>query len=130
MSDVLKAYEQKGLNDENLLLVTLSGLIGDSLAVAFIQSSLGEEESIPADSILREYEKARSMVQHWVRKKRLDLLNSSAHSVMLALQDSDTASDVLGMATLSRNLDTFLGDLPADIAKKVRKVAKQTGAIK
>jgi len=128
-SDMLKAYEQYSEENENLLVVSLAGLIGESLAVAFVQASLREEDSIPADRVLKEYEKARSMVLHWVRSKKLDLLNSTAHGVMIALQNMDTASSVATTATLGQNLETFLGDLPADIGRKVRKAAKQAGAL-
>ena len=129
VSDMLKAYEQQGVEDENLLLVTLSGLVGESLAVAFVQASLREEDSIPAKTVLNEYEKARSMILHWVRSKKLDLLNATAHGVMIALQSTDTASSVATTALLGQNLDTFIKDLPADIGRKVRKAAKQVGAL-
>lgn len=128
-SDVMKAYEAQQQDDENLLTVTLAGIIGESLAVAFVQASLREEDSIPAETVLHHYEKARSRVLHWVRNKNLDLLNATAHNVMVALQSVDVANKVNTMATQSRNLETFLGDLPADIAKQVRKIAKQTGAL-
>jgi hypothetical protein len=128
-SDVLKAYEQQGIDDENLLVVMLAGVIGESLAVAFVQASLRDEESIPADAILKEYENARSTIQHWVRNRRVDLLNSTAHGVMISLQSVDTAAAVANMETQGRNLDAFINDLPADIGKKVKKAAKQTGAM-
>ena len=129
VSDLLRAYQSIGLSDENLLLITLAGVIGDSLATAFVQASLREEESIPADMILREYEKARTTVRQWVKEKRMDLLNSTVHGVMVSLQNVDTASEVASGATLSRNLGLFIDDLPADLGKKLKKAAKVTGAI-
>ena len=129
VSEILRAYQSIGLTDENLLLVTLAGVIGDSLATAFVQASLREEESIPADMILREYEKARTTVRQWVKEKRVDLLNSTLHGVMVALQNVDTASEVASGATLSRNLGLFIDDLPADLGKKLKKAAKVTGAM-
>ena len=129
VSEILRAYQSIGLSDENLLLVTLAGVIGDSLATAFVQASLREEESIPADMILREYEKARTTVRQWVKEKRMDLLNSTVHGVMVSLQNVDTASEVASGATLSRNLGLFIDDLPADLGKKLKKAAKVTGAM-
>lgn len=128
-SDMLKAYEQQGVDDENLLVVSLAGLIGESLAVAFVQASLRDEEAIPAEVILKEYEKARSLVQLWVTSKKVDLLNASAHGLMVALQNVDTAAEVACKATLGRNLALFISDLPADIGKKVRRAAKKAGAL-
>lgn len=128
-SDVMKVYEAQQQDDENLLTVTLAGIIGESLAVAFVQATLREEESIPANEVIHHYEKARSRILHWVRNKKLDLLNATAHNVLVALQNVDVVNKVNTMATPGRNLETFLGDLPADIAKQVRKIAKQTGAL-
>lgn len=128
VSDVMKTYEAQQHDDENLLTV-VAGIIGESLAVAFVQATLREEDSIPAETVLNHYEKARSQVLHWVRSKKLDLLNATAHNVMVALQNVDVVNKINTMAAPSRNLETFLGDLPADIAKNVRKVAKQTGAM-
>ena len=129
VSDVLRAYQSIGLTDENLLLVTLAGVIGDSLATAFVQASLREEEAIPAGAILKEYEKARTVVRQWVKVKRMDLLNSTVHGVMVALQNVDTASDVASGATMGRNLGQFINDLPADLGKKLKKAATLSGAI-
>jgi MoxR-like ATPase len=129
VSDVLKAYQAIGLTDENLLVVTLAGVIGDSLATAFVQASLREEESIPAEVILKEYEKARTVVRQWVKVKRMDLLNSTVHGVRVALQNVDTAANVASGATLSRNLGLFIDDLPAELGKNLKKAAKVAGAI-
>ena len=129
VSDVLRAYQSIGLTDENLLVVTIAGVIGDSLATAFVQASLREEESIPADVILKEYEKAQTTIRQWVKVKRMDLLNSTLHGIMVALQNVDTASDVATDATMGRNLEAFLVDLPADLGKKLKKAAISSGAI-
>lgn len=130
VSDVLKAYQSIGLEDENLLVVTLAGVIGDSLATAFVQSSLREEESIPADSILRDYEKVQTTIRQWVKGKRMDLLNSTVHGVMVALQNVDTAASVASEATLGQNLGLFIEDIPADLSRKLKKAANSAGAIK
>lgn len=129
VSDVLKAYQAVGVADENLLVVSLAGIIGDSLATAFVQASLREEEAIPADAILNEYEKARTTIRQWVKDKRMDLLNSTCHGVMVALQNVDTASNIASGATMGRNLGLFCDDIPADMGRKLRKAAKQTGAM-
>jgi hypothetical protein len=130
VSDMLKAYESQGVENENLLVTAISGLIGEPLAVAFIQSSMREENSIPAEMILTEYEKHRPMIQHWVQTKKMDLLISTANGVQIALQNVDTAMRIAKTEVLTQNLETFLSDLPADIAKKLRKASKQSGALK
>lgn len=128
VSGLMKAYEKQGQEDENLLVTMIAGKVGDSLAVAFVQSCLREEEAIPAEQIFEGYEKYRSKIRHWAKTKKVDLLNSTAHGVMVALQNLDTARHVEECAGPSRNLATFTGDLPAEIGRKVRKAAKQSGA--
>jgi hypothetical protein len=130
VSDMLKAYEAQGVENENLLVTAIAGLIGEPLAVAFIQSSMREENAIPAEMILTEYEKHRPMIQHWVQTKKMDLLVSTANGVQIALQNVDTAMKIAKTEVLVQNLETFLSDLPADIAKKLRKACKQVGALK
>lgn len=129
VSDVLKAYEQQRMDDENLLTVTVAGLVGESLSIAFVQSSLRDEDTIAAESILKSYHKFRPMVKNWVSKKRIDLLNSTAHGVMIALQNIDTVAKVKTSALSTGNLEAFITDLPAEIAKKVSKASKQSGAL-
>ena len=129
VSDMLKAYESQGVENENLLVTAISGLIGEPLAVAFIQSSMREEHTIPAEMILTEYEKHRPMVQHWVQTKKMDLLISTANGVQIALQNVDTALKIAKTEIPAQNLETFLTDLPADIAKRLRKACKQSGAL-
>lgn len=128
-SDVLKAYEQSGIDDEDLLVTAVSGLVGDSLAIALIQSMLADEEAISPDNILEHYEKYRSAVLHWVRMKRIDVINATIHGVQVRLQNGDVASRVATMATLSRNLDIFIKDVPADLGRKLAQAAKQSGAV-
>lgn len=127
-SDVLKAYEQSGVDDENLLVTSIAGLLGDSLAIALIQSMLNEELFSP-DQILESYEKCRTTILHWVRTRKMDSINACIHGVQVRLQSGDVAARVASMATLSRNLDTFIKDVPPDLGKKLMKAAKQSGAI-
>ena len=129
VSDILKAYEASGVDEENLLVTTVSGLVGDSLAIALIQSMLTDEETISPDNVLEHYEKFRSAVLHWVRSKKMDLINATVHGVQVRLQNVDVAARVATMATLSRNLNVFAKDLPADMGKKLMKTAKQAGAV-
>jgi len=130
VSDLFKAYEKQGVENEALLLTMVSGLVGNSLALAFVQSSLCEEQPISSDYIFKSYGKYRSGVRNWVAKKRIDLLNATAHGVILALQDHDVAVRVEERAGPSRNLGLFIKDLPADIGRKLKRVALESGAIK
>jgi hypothetical protein len=130
VSDMLRAYEEQGIENENLLVTAIAGLIGEPLAVAFVQSSMREENTIPAEMILTEYEKHRPMVQHWCQNKKVDLLVSTANGVQIALQNVDTALRVGKAEAFTINLKNFISDLPADIAKRLVKGCKQVGVLK
>jgi len=129
VSDMLKAYEQQPLEDENLLIVTLAGLVGESLAIAFVHATMREEGSIRAETIFKEYHKVRTGIRLWVNNKRIDLLNSTAHGVITALQNAETAAKVARSQPSNRNLKIFMEDLPAEIGNKVRHAAQQAGAL-
>ena len=128
-SDILHAFEQDGNSNEGLLTVNISGLVGDALGTAMVQSYLNGEEPIPAESIFRDYERQQATVQQWARVKKLDLLNSTAHNVLVAMQNVDVCSEVGRTETMQANLAAFISDLPADIGKKVRLAAKKAGAL-
>jgi hypothetical protein len=129
VSNVLRSYEQGGSNNEGLLTTGVSGLVGDALGVAFVQAHLTGEEPIPADTLLRDYQRHKSTIEDWSRNKRTDLLNATAHALLLMMQNSDTCSEIEKSKVMQDSLTTFLKCIPADIAKKVRQSAKQTGVL-
>lgn len=126
-SDVLKTYEQQGGGNESLLTVTLAGLVGEALAVGFVQSYLRGEEPIAADGIIKDYNNHRATVRHWASTKRVDCLNGTLHGVMVSLQDTDVVARVTASADETQHLAVFCRDLPADMGKKLRKAAKEAG---
>jgi len=129
VSNVLRAYEQGGAVDEGLLTTGVSGLVGDALGVAFVQAHLNGEEPIPADALLRDYQRHQSTIEEWKKGKRTDLLNATAHALLVMMQNSDVCTEIEKSTVMKDSLMSFLNSLPADIAKKVRLAAKKAGAL-
>jgi len=128
-SDVLHAYEKGGSGNEGLLNVAIAGLVGDALGTAMVQSYLNGEEPILADTIIRDYDRHRQTVRHWAKAKKLDLLNSTAHNVLVAMQNVDVCAEIGNSEPMQTNLAAFISDLPAEIGKRLMKAAKQAGAL-
>jgi len=128
-SDILHTHEKAGNGCEGLLTVTISGLVGDALGTAFVQSYLNGEEPILANAIIREYDRNQGTVQQWATMKKTDLLNASAHNVLVALQNVDVCTEVGNSEPMQTNLAAFISDLPAEIGKRLMKAAKQAGAL-
>ena len=124
-SDLLHAYEQNG----GLLTVAISGLVGDALGTAMVQHYLNGEEPIQADEILRNYDKHRATIQQWLKIKKTDLLNATAHGVLVRLQDVDICSEIATSNAMQHGLGEFMKDLPGDIGKRVKQAAKKAGAL-
>lgn len=128
VSDVLKAYETQDVENENMLLTLVSGLVGHPLALAFLQSFLAETEVIPPLDVLENYgKKHRCYIRQKIREKRMDVLNATVHGVILALQDDKTVVQVEESAGPSRNLRLLIDDLPADMGEKLRLAAHVAG---
>jgi hypothetical protein len=130
VSELLHAFEREGNSDSGLLLVSVSGLVGDTLGRAFIRSLKKGEDPIDAEQILGNYKQHRQTVQKWAKSKKMDLLNATAHSIRIHLQDSDHCAEIAGSKTMRKSLEDFLSDLPGDLAQKVKAAAKQAGVLK
>jgi len=125
VSDIMHGYEQDGCDNIDLLTTAISGFIGEASGVSFVQNYLSGEEPLSAEIILSEdYSKHRKAVQAWTKSKRMDLLNASTHNVLVALQDSDIKSKCLQSDKIRISVEDFCRDMPADLAKKIKKALK------
>jgi len=128
-SDVLHAYERDGGGNDGLLNLAVSGLVGDALGTAMVQSHLNGEEPISADAILRDYDRHRRNVQEWTKAKKTDLIAASGHNLQVALQCVDLVAEIAKTEAMQQALGDFCSDIPADIGKRVRQAAKKAGAL-
>lgn len=131
VSNVVTAHESGGAGDRKALLATVAGLVGETHATAFVKTYRGEAATtVDSDSVLRNYRKAGTVVRGWAKARTTDMLQAAARSVMVALQDSDACAEIRGDAAMTKNLESFIADLPADIGRKVRTAARNGGALK
>jgi hypothetical protein len=128
-SNFLRAYEQSGSSDDGLLTTGICGLVGDALGVAFTQFHLNGEEPLSADNVLRDYDRYRRTVQEWANAKKTDMLNASAHNVLVAIQNVDLSVEIINSQVMQTTLGEFVADLPADIGKRVKQAAKKAGVL-
>lgn len=130
VSNVVTAHESSGAGDRKALLAAVAGLVGEVHATAFMKTYRGEATAtVSADTVLRSYKKVRPTVSGWARERKTDMLQSVAHSVMVALQNSDLCAEIRTDASMTKNLGCFIADLPADIGRKVKVSAKNGGAL-
>ncbi|MEI6808652.1 MAG: hypothetical protein WCN95_08010 [bacterium] len=131
LSDTLCAYEQSGDDNIDMLTVAACGILGSEAAgVSFVQNYLSAEEPLSAEIILSaDYGKHRSEIQRQTKLCRTDLLASSLHSVCVRLQNTDTATLISKSDVLKKSLGDFASDIPADLAKRLRRAAKQAGIL-
>ncbi len=126
-SQVLVAFERGEHGDETLGSV-LGGLVGTQSALAFVQSYAGGLRPLLPDDILSTYGAKRTSVQEWGRRKRLDLLLASLESLRKELERRGGVANL--SKKMSSNVETFVGDLPAEFRRKARDWAVVTEAAK
>ena len=130
VSNVVTAHESGGTDDRKALIAAVAGLVGDTHATAFMKTYRGEATAtVSSETVLRSYKKVRTTVSGWARERKTDMLQSIAHSVMVALQNSDLCAEIRSDPAMAKNLGDFLKDLPGDIGRRVKASAKQGGAL-
>ncbi|MBT3191083.1 MAG: AAA domain-containing protein [Verrucomicrobia bacterium] len=129
VSEVLTAYEGSGRGDKRILMAGVAGLVGDTHASSFIKVYRSGDVVLTVDVVLRKYRSVRATVKGWMKSKRTDSLAGIAHGVQVELQDCDLCAEIRGSKALTKNLEDFVSDLPADLGRKVRSAARQGGAL-
>lgn len=130
VSDLITANGGDGAGSRQILLAGIAGLVGETHAKAFLKQLQGAgDATISVDAVLRKYRGVRSTVVGWAKARRTDQLQSIAHQVQVALQASGLCEEIRGSQAMTRNVENFIKDLPADMGQKVRKAAKNGGAL-
>lgn len=120
---LLQAADRLGLN-ESLLLTSLMGLLGDTLATGFFRYICDLEKPIPAEAVLRRYDEYRATVLQWRHKGRLDLIRSTFCNIVELLRVPDRRSGLAQVEGVVENLRAFVSDLPADLQRLAAKCAR------
>jgi hypothetical protein len=72
----------------------------------------------------------KATVVGWAKTCKTDSLQSITHNMLIELQNSDLCAKIRSSKIMTNNLMDFIGDLPAEFARKVRVQAKNGGALK
>ena len=129
VSNALQAYERCKPGNRQILMAAIAGLVDDTHAKAFLNMYKSGDTTITVTAVLQKYRCVRSTVLQWKQAHQTDQLQATAHAVLIALQDSDVCAEISGSKTMIKNLRDFIGDLPADLGRKIKTAAENGGAL-
>ena len=114
----------------NLLLPTVAGLVGDAHARALLKTWGGNDGAlVTTDAVLGRYRAVQARIREWKAAKNTAELKAIAHAVQISLQSSEMCDNMRDNNRMQKNLEAFIGDLPADIGRKVRAMAEERGVL-
>lgn len=115
-SNIVKEHEASGAREKAALLHALGGLVGDRHAHAFVNVYAASDRPLQPGEVFDAYQdRGRDRVAHWMHEGRLDLIRSTMVRV-LRFVASASARAALSAERIA-NLNSFLADLPADLAE-------------
>lgn len=110
----LLSAAQDGSFDPTITAVALGGVLGDPMAVAVLRFSADTVKPPEPKEILNRYRQLQPDIRRMAKAGRLDVLRATLAKVEQYF-DSATWAAVKADPNQSRNLDLFLGDVPADL---------------
>jgi hypothetical protein len=114
VSKAVWTAERWGPAGRELLRIAVAGLVGRTLAQAFLKVLFdGGDEPLTVEEVL-DYRRHRRRVQDWLKAGRTDLLRSSLHKVLAHLQYKPDYDLVRDDPVAWAGLGAFFGDLPGD----------------
>jgi hypothetical protein len=105
---------------EETLMVALSGLLPEPLALGFLQSLNGGTTAFSAEEILGSYAVIRPAFRALVRTRRLDSVQATVAAVQRYLRSRRRAQETECDAARLKALRVFLSDLPGDMKRGMR----------
>lgn len=125
-SDYLKSFEQR--HDEvDVLLAGWAGLVGETIATAMVRFMRDETKPLTSEQVVSAYAIHRAEVLRFVSNGRLDLVQATLFQVKQKLQNQRTWHSVFGDPVQKANVETFLGDVPADLQEEFWSWAQSCG---
>lgn len=125
---LLNAYEACDTSNKAVLSASISGLVGEKHASAFMAVYSGNGAmSISVDDILTDYSRVRKLVQGWRSNKLTDKLGACVHGLKITLQSTDKCQEINQDKSMIKNLSDFISDLPGDLKKSLQNVTKEKG---
>ncbi len=126
VGQALTAWEARGDGDQQLLAATLSGLLDDRWAGAFLRMYSGGATPLRPADILQDYPTQRALVQAWVRGRKLDLVHASLDALKRYLQ-RQAHFDAVADSAQAANAQAFFADLPPDLKTQLRAWLRERG---
>ena len=122
VSNFLKAAEQNGPVNRDLLMAAATGFVGSTWALAFMRHFSGDELlQISPQAIVDDYPAHRSIVRAWAKEGALDRVMSTLKTLQNYLRPREVYLQVTADRPLAkRNIERFFSDLPADLKGEVR----------
>lgn len=105
----------------------IAGLVGAEHAAAFFHIGGCPDVEISADDVIERYATVEATIQQWFDDGQTDRLAALSHKLLLALQHGDTCPRISADVNMTGNLIAVLKVLPADLAAKIRKAAREGG---
>jgi MoxR-like ATPase len=124
VSDFLSANEAEfNAANKGILLVALSGTVGDIHALALLKfmSQTPEDELPAADTIITNYNSVKPKINSWKKGGNTAVLDSLCNSLLIHLQDPQAKNDIQQNKRSQKNIGDFIKDLPGDLKVKMEK---------
>lgn len=116
-----------GERDMEVLAPALAGVLGDTWAAAFLETYRNERRPLKPDEIINEYPAHRAAFISNVRDGRLDLVAASVETLKRHIQPQPIYDSVVAELTHKGNVESFFGDLPAELRRQVSEWLSERG---
>lgn len=111
----LDAWEESAAGGESVLMTALVGLLGDNWGVALARQYLDGQQPLEPIQIVEGRAEVNTLVESWIQRGRLDMLNASWERLQRHLSSNVVARDIAGQPSARRNCERFVSALPADL---------------
>jgi hypothetical protein len=126
-SNFLKRWEATPERRQDLLAAGLTGLVGETWALAFLQHYLDGRRPLTAEEVVDHYPAHRASLRDWVEAARLDIVTASLAALQRHLEPQRVYEAVAADGGKKGNVETFFADLPAELRRPVREWLRDRG---
>ena len=126
-SNLLRAWERQPGRDQDLLAAGLAGLVGEKWALAFLQFYCDRRRPLTAAEIVEGYPAHRAALKAAVAATQLDVAAASLEALKRHLQPQRSYQAVVADRVMKKNVESFFGDLPADLRRQLRAWLSERG---
>lgn len=118
---------ERGERKQNLLAAALSGVLGESWALAFIQCYEDACRPLEPDEIIDSYPAHRGCMRGWIQSGRLDAVAASSELLKRRIQPQRVYDDLIANVEKRSNVEDFIRDLPGDLRRQIHDWLEERG---